>query len=131
VRLKSDLIPLLEATIDGKLDQVHANWPPTQRFASFCALKVIRALTTKARNSRPAQPQRLDSRLRVPRQHGQENGRWLTSGGRVLGVTARGATLTDAVEEVYRAVGEISWDGMHYRRRHRSRGVTKNLGFRV
>jgi phosphoribosylamine--glycine ligase len=44
------------------------------------------------------------------------NGRWLTFGGRVLGVTARGKTIADAVAEVYRAVGAISWDGVHYRR---------------
>ena len=38
------------------------------------------------------------------------------SGGRVLGVTARGKSVADAVREAYRAVGEISWDGMHYRK---------------
>jgi phosphoribosylamine--glycine ligase len=42
--------------------------------------------------------------------------RWLTNGGRVLGVTARGENIHDAVAEAYRAVGEISWDGMHYRK---------------
>jgi phosphoribosylamine--glycine ligase len=44
------------------------------------------------------------------------NNRWFTTGGRVLGVTARGKEITDAVKEVYRAVGQISWEGMHYRR---------------
>jgi phosphoribosylamine--glycine ligase len=46
----------------------------------------------------------------------KDNGRWLTSGGRVLGVTARGGNVANAVKEVYRAVGEITWDGMHYRK---------------
>jgi phosphoribosylamine--glycine ligase len=34
----------------------------------------------------------------------------------VLGVTALGVDVRRAVEEAYRAVGRISWDGMHYRR---------------
>lgn len=52
------------------------------------------------------------------------NHRWLTTGGRVLGVTARGKSLADAVEEVYRAVGEISWTGMHYRKDIARRALT-------
>ena len=34
----------------------------------------------------------------------------------VLGVTARGKNIASAVENVYVAVGKISWDGMHYRK---------------
>ena len=56
----------------------------------------------------------------------KDNGRWLTSGGRVLGVTARGETITDAVKEAYRAVDKISWDGMHYRKDIAQR-VLKNV----
>ena len=39
-----------------------------------------------------------------------------TNGGRVLGVTALGADVGAAVDEAYRAVAQIEWDGMHYRR---------------
>ena len=39
-----------------------------------------------------------------------------TSGGRVLGVTARAATLAEATETAYQAVGKINFEGMHYRR---------------
>ena len=46
----------------------------------------------------------------------EKQGRFLTSGGRVLGVTALGTNIQEAVREVYRAIGEIEWDGMHYRR---------------
>jgi phosphoribosylamine--glycine ligase len=46
----------------------------------------------------------------------KQDGRWHTSGGRVLGVTARGRDLAEAVQEVYRGVNSISWEGMHYRR---------------
>jgi phosphoribosylamine--glycine ligase len=43
-------------------------------------------------------------------------GEWLTAGGRVLGVTATAQTLEHALRRCYDAVGEIQWDGMHYRR---------------
>jgi phosphoribosylamine--glycine ligase len=39
----------------------------------------------------------------------------VTSGGRVLGVTASGATLASAIDNAYRGVHKIAFDGMHYR----------------
>jgi phosphoribosylamine--glycine ligase len=40
----------------------------------------------------------------------------VTSGGRVLGVTATGHTLNVALQKVYEAVGQIQFEGMHYRK---------------
>ena len=40
----------------------------------------------------------------------------VTSGGRVLGVTASGSDLEDALEKAYAAVGQISFEGLHYRK---------------
>jgi len=45
-----------------------------------------------------------------------ENGRYLTSGGRVLGVCGAGTTIAAARQEIYKAVRLIHFDGMHYRR---------------
>ena len=45
-----------------------------------------------------------------------ENGAYYTSGGRVLGVTARGETLQDALDLAYEAVSKIHFEGMHYRK---------------
>lgn len=44
------------------------------------------------------------------------HGEWLTAGGRVLGITAAAATLDQALDECYAAIGCIHWDGMQYRR---------------
>ncbi|QDG53331.1 phosphoribosylamine--glycine ligase [Persicimonas caeni] len=44
-----------------------------------------------------------------------DDGHFRNTGGRVLGVTARGATREEARERVYEAVSKISWEGMHYR----------------
>ena len=45
-----------------------------------------------------------------------EDGKFLTNGGRVLGITACGSTLDDALAKAYAAVGRISFDGVHYRK---------------
>jgi phosphoribosylamine--glycine ligase len=45
-----------------------------------------------------------------------DDGRLVTSGGRVLGITALGGTLQHALENCYGAIEGISWEGMQYRR---------------
>ena len=45
-----------------------------------------------------------------------ENGEFVTSGGRVLGVTATARNLSNALHRAYKGVNEIKWDGMQYRR---------------
>jgi phosphoribosylamine---glycine ligase len=52
----------------------------------------------------------------------QHDGEVLTSGGRVLGVTAIGENITTAICRAYEAVEKIQWDGIHYR---------KDIGHRV
>jgi phosphoribosylamine--glycine ligase len=54
----------------------------------------------------------------------KKDGRWLTNGGRVLGVTARGRDIAAAAAEAYRAVAEIHWEGMHYRKDIAKRALT-------
>ena len=44
-----------------------------------------------------------------------DQNRWLTNGGRVLGVTARGSTISEARESAYQAIRAIDFDGAHYR----------------
>jgi len=117
MRLKSDLLPLLEATIDGNLDQVEAEW--------YDELAVCVVLTANGYPGVYDKGKEISGLEKLAGwQQGfvfhagttKENDRWLTTGGRVLGVTARGKSLAEAVKEVYRAVGEISWADMHYRK---------------
>ena len=53
-----------------------------------------------------------------------QDGKLVTTGGRVLSVVARGATLQDAVQRVYEAARYISFEGMHYRRDIARRGLS-------
>ena len=56
------------------------------------------------------------------RQNGNEV---VTSGGRVLGVTAGGTTLADAIHKAYSATGAIEFDGLHYRRDIAAKGLSR------
>lgn len=126
MRLKSDILPLLEGTIDGKLHTVQAEWHDAP---AVCV--VLCAGGYPAAYDKGKEIYGLDKLANW--QNGfvfhagttKENNRWLTSGGRVLGVTARGGTLLTAVNEVYRAVETISWDGMHYRKDIARRALKK------
>ena len=127
MRLKSDLVPLLEATIDGNLRQVEAEW---HEDPAVCVVLSANGYPgTYDRGKEIAGLEKLKDWHNGFVFHAgtaKDNGRWLTSGGRVLGVTARGATITDAVKEAYRAVDKISWDGIHYRKDIAQR-VLKNV----
>ena len=54
----------------------------------------------------------------------QSAGKYLTSGGRVLGVTGSGETIHDAINNTYKAVSKIKFDDMHYRRDIAKRALT-------
>ena len=117
MRLKSDLVPLLQAAVDGTLRTVRPEWYPDPAVCvvlsaggypgSYEIGKEIRGLE-KLKDWPKGFVFHAGTR--------KESGRWQTSGGRILGVAARGHVLAEAVQEVYRGVNAISWDGMHYRR---------------
>jgi len=116
-RLENDLVELLEASVAGTLDQVELKWSP---LAAVCVVmasggypgnyrrgKVIGGLD--AANARP--------RTKVFHAGTELNdGQIVTSGGRVLGVTALGADLKAAQAAAYAAVDEIEFSGAHFRR---------------
>ncbi|MBD0371666.1 MAG: phosphoribosylamine--glycine ligase [Pyrinomonadaceae bacterium] len=118
VRLESDLAQIFEAVARGGLKEVSGSWSDD---ASACVVLAARGY--------PARPETgaLITGLERACQHEgveifhagtalDESGRLLTAGGRVLGVTARDATLEGALARSYTAIGDIHWEGMHYRR---------------
>ncbi|MDZ4344344.1 MAG: phosphoribosylamine--glycine ligase [Candidatus Binatia bacterium] len=117
LRLKSDLVPLFEATIDGRLDRVQPEWYDDPAVCVVLCAGGYPGIYDKGKEIRGLE--RLhDWRNGFVFHAGtaKDDGRWITAGGRVLGVTARGTGVAEATSEVYRAVGAISWDGMHYRK---------------
>jgi phosphoribosylamine--glycine ligase len=119
-RLKSDLLDLLEAVVDGRLDQVapeQVAWDPASSVCVVLASQGYPGTVVKGKLITG-----LDEVSRLPDVQvfhagtKADNGRVLTDGGRVLGVTARGNTLAEARRRAYQAVELIQFPGMVYRR---------------
>ena len=116
VRLETDLVGICEAMLEGKLDQGHIEWK------SGNSATVILAAAGYPQNPRKGDVveglQRAASVPGVTIFHAGtalDGGRLITSGGRVLGITAAGDTLESALKQVYSAVKLVSWDGMQFR----------------
>jgi phosphoribosylamine--glycine ligase len=115
-RLKSDLVPLLEATIDGRLDQTTIDWDERP------AVTVVMAsggYPGKYETGKPISGLESAASESVQIFHAgtrRENGAVVTSGGRVLAVTALGQTVAEARTRAYEAVSNINFEGCHYRR---------------
>lgn len=115
--LQTDLCEIMLACVEGRLSQLDIQWQP-----GACATVVL------ASPGYPADyPKGLFiSGLDKAAQHenvvvfhagtGRIDHQYVTAGGRVLAVSATGATLDDALRHSYAAVREIHFDGMHYRR---------------
>lgn len=118
VRLTSDLTEIFQAISETRLGELEIDW---SNDSSACVVLAARGY--------PAKPE-IGSRIEglSDREETEDvavfhaatsrgpNGEWLTAGGRVLGVTAKGETLEVALSRCYEAVGDIHWEGMHYRR---------------
>jgi phosphoribosylamine---glycine ligase len=117
MRLESDLVEALEASIDGRVSAGDFRWSPD---ASVCvvmasggypgAFEAGRRITGLAEAEKVAGVQVFHAGTT------KHDDAYFTSGGRVLGVTARAAELKTAVERAYQAVAMIGFEGAHYRK---------------
>jgi phosphoribosylamine--glycine ligase len=118
VRLQSDMVEACASIARGALAQTKVQF---SNDASACVVLAARGY--------PAKPEsgHVISGIEKAARHESvqifhagtkrgEQGEWLTTGGRVLGVTATGEDLEEALSRSYAAVNEISWEGMHYRK---------------
>ncbi|MGH7886560.1 MAG: phosphoribosylamine--glycine ligase [Candidatus Binatia bacterium] len=129
MRLKSDIIPLLEATLDGKLNEIVAEW---HEDAAVCVVLTANGYPGAYDKGKEIygldQLKNWSDGFVFHAGTAKQQDRWLSTGGRVLGVTARGKTIASAVKKVYGAVGKISWDGMHYRKDIARRAIERVTG---
>ncbi len=127
MRLQSDLVPLLEATIDGKLNHMQPQWYEDPAVCVVLCARGYPGPYDKGHEIRGLDKlSHWDRGFVFHAGTAKENGRWITSGGRVLGVTARGSDIGSAVKNAYSAVSEVAWDGMHYRKDIARRAIARN-----
>jgi len=115
LRLKSDLLELLEHAVDGKLNQIEAQWDRR------AALGVV--LAAHGYPEEPRKGDRIEGLLKPSEDcrvfHAGtrlDGGKPVTNGGRVLCVTALGHSVRSAATRAYEAIEGIRFDGMQYRR---------------
>jgi phosphoribosylamine---glycine ligase len=116
-RMKSDLLPLLEATIDGKTDTCTIEWDQRPAITVVLASGGYPANYETSKNiSGLDQAARLDGVQIFHAGTKRTKSELVTSGGRVLAVTALGSNLEAARARAYDAVSRIHFENCHYRR---------------
>lgn len=115
-RLKTDLVDIIEAVIDEKLSQLDIQW---SNEATACVVMASGGYPLSYKKGFEITGLDEDGQVEGASVFHAgtkyENGKFYTNGGRVLGVTASGETLDQALEKAYAAVGKISFEGVHYR----------------
>jgi phosphoribosylamine--glycine ligase len=118
VRLRSDLSEIFGAVARGGLGNIEVEWSDD---ASACVV-----LAARGYPERPETGARIEGLEEAARVEGVQlfhagtarsaDGSLVTAGGRVLGITANGPTLDDALARCYESAAHVRWDGLHYRR---------------
>jgi len=117
MRVKSDIVPIMEAVIDNRLDQLTLDTDPR---AAVCVVMASKGYPGSYAKGLPIQG--LETAGRMPdvavfhAGTARKQDAVVTDGGRVLGVTALGDTVEKAIAAAYAAVGAIAWDGAYWRR---------------
>ena len=113
LRLDSDLLALLHATATGALAGMEARWRPEAALTTVLASKGYPGDYRKGTLLGPLPPDTADMVIFHAGTR-REDGRLLSAGGRVLNVTALGASVADAKERADAAIAEIDWpEGFH------------------
>ncbi len=121
MRLQSDLVELCQAAVDQKLDQHTAQWDPRACMGVVMAAggypgSYQKGLAINGVGSVDAGPETGPDVKVFHAGTANQNGTIVTSGGRVLCVTALGDSVADAQQKAYAQVEKISWQGAFYRR---------------
>ena len=113
--LDTDLMDIFQACVDGTLNQVDIKW---KSGAACCLVLASGGYPVSYKSGYPITGLAEAEALGATVFHAgtrAENGQVLTAGGRVLGVTALGGTLEEAIERAYAAAKPIAFQDMHFR----------------
>ena len=116
MRIKNDIVPIFEACIDGTLAKQSLQW---RQEPTVCVVMAAKGYPSSYEKGKEISGLNSDENRQAVVFHAGtklENGKVLTNGGRVLGVTALGSDINQAIKNAYSAVDKIKWDGIHYRK---------------
>lgn len=115
LRLNTDLVEICEAMLSQSLDKLKVSW---RQGSSACVILAAENYPNKPKTGDTISGLKNVKNAEIF--HGgtskDDNGNFITNGGRVLGITAAAENLSEALSIAYQAVDEISWNGMQFRR---------------
>lgn len=115
-RLKTDLVEIMQAVIDGCLDEVNIEWEDN---AAVCVVMASGGYPVSYEKGHEISgiddANAMDGVIVFHAGTKLENGKYTNSGGRVLGVTAVDDDLDKAIKRAYEAVGKITWQDEFHR----------------
>ncbi|MDE5991091.1 MAG: phosphoribosylamine--glycine ligase [Clostridia bacterium] len=112
-RLKTDLLDIFNAVVDGNLDKMNIEWTDD---ACVCVVMASGGYPESYEKGKEIAIGELDEDILLFHAGTKiENGKLLTNGGRVLGVTALGKNIDEARQKAYANVKKIKFDGAFFR----------------
>jgi phosphoribosylamine--glycine ligase len=124
-RLKSDIIEIMEAIIDSGLSEADVEW---KQEASVCVVIASKGYPGNYEKGKVINGiDKAEEIKGVKVFHAgtaKKDNNIVTAGGRVLGVTASGIDINEAVKTAYKAIEKIKFEGMHYRKDIASKAFT-------
>ena len=126
MRLTSDLVPMLEAAAGGGLAAIRPEWSPG---ATVCVVATSGGYPGEFARDKPigglSEAEALPGVKVFHAGTRLRDGQYVTAGGRVLGVTASGNDLREAISRAYAAIEKIHFEGVHYRRDIGRKGLNR------
>lgn len=127
MRLRSDLVELIEAALQGRLDRIQAQWDERPALGVVLAAKGYPGAYAKGESLGRLPPDTPTRKLfhagtRI------EDGRVISTGGRVLCATALGDDLAKARDSAYALANEVTWKGKYHRSDIGHRALSRNSG---
>ncbi len=117
MRMRSDLVDVIEAGIEGRLDKIELDIDPRP---TVCVVMSSQGYPGKYTTGKPiaglAKAAKIKDVVVFQAGTATKNRRTVTAGGRVLGITAIGSDVGKAIEKAYQAIDVIHWPGCYYRR---------------
>jgi phosphoribosylamine---glycine ligase len=129
--LESDLLDLLEAAADGSVSGLQPRWRPG---SAACVVMAAPGYPEDPKKGLPIHGLETlpvtDTCVAFHSGTAKTGGQWVTQGGRVLTVTARGGDLRQALRQAYAGVAQLGWEGVQVRRDIGLKGLKRLRGGR-
>lgn len=128
LRMKSDLVELCQAAVDGKLDQCQSEWDDRASVGIVLAAGGYPGSYNKGDAISGLPESEVDGEKVFHAGTTLDGDTVVTSGGRVLCATALGQTVTEAQKRAYTLAAQIHWDGAFYRKDIAYRAIAREEG---